>query len=604
MFDCKCLIHPFQNDPGTSQNQRIMEELLSGVTRIDARTLPDLLEYFVKLAPHINYYDLDLNVDDWRPFFKNSLPFGIAAIINNPVTDITAKFNHYKALFKKQPGPTGLQLNAFALYYYFILRINNWHLSLKDSKLPIEPVLENLIKDKLRGPVLNYISYTHQAVQVFGIRGADFSPIYNNAIWNINMNELGTATGQPVVNNLDGINKLNDQFYSLFPVFLEVVKSVSLEAKNNLELSLVHSKEEFQKKHQPHLALLFAFLNIFRFLQDDLNQFTRRHLDFFYKDILRFSAGPAIPDRVHVLFEIQKQLKNYMLEKGLLVKGGKDDKKQEMLFGLDGEIVVNKTEILEKRTFFLNNQEAHQQTYVEGIYMAQDATKADGIDKEFQDEISNFPTLGAKNSKYRDPETKIIKPYANGKTGFILASPVLFLEGGTRTITVNIAARLLGSVCSDLSEQFQQDNKSCCDDKDLSAAGMNPGEDSLYPQFLNTAEIHDDIRTVADEQFVYLNEALLREALKKGIKKETVQLLKDEFLIIEDAFDSCYCDVKKYKPEISVFLEDWNDFLVLKGIAATEIEILKEIFEPSKILKIYFSGEKEWIIPKPDGIIP
>jgi len=82
-MDCDCLIHPFQNDPGTSQHQRVMDSLLSGAAKIDARTLADLLDYFVQMSRHINFYDLQLNVNDWQPFFKMA---HIYKIFNEPGT--------------------------------------------------------------------------------------------------------------------------------------------------------------------------------------------------------------------------------------------------------------------------------------------------------------------------------------------------------------------------------------------------------------------------------------------------------------------------------------------------------------------------------------
>jgi hypothetical protein len=42
MFDCKNLLHPFQNDPGTSQRQRIIDALLDDSAQIDGRTLADI----------------------------------------------------------------------------------------------------------------------------------------------------------------------------------------------------------------------------------------------------------------------------------------------------------------------------------------------------------------------------------------------------------------------------------------------------------------------------------------------------------------------------------------------------------------------------------
>src|SRR5690349_13555929 len=110
MFNCDCLIHPFQNDPGTSQNQRVMEELLSGAAKIDARTLADLLNYFVELSRHVNHYDAELNINDWQPFFQNSIPFILASAINYKPQKIETDFEFYNSLFEKKPSSTGLQL--------------------------------------------------------------------------------------------------------------------------------------------------------------------------------------------------------------------------------------------------------------------------------------------------------------------------------------------------------------------------------------------------------------------------------------------------------------------------------------------------------------
>ena len=142
-MDCQCLIHPFQNDPGTSQQQRVMNALLGDAAKIDARTLADLLDYFVQMSRHINYYDLRLNVNDWQPFFKSSIPFTLASIINFPLQNTQSSFDLYKSIFNKRPSAAGLQLIAFSLYYRFINNINNWQLTLKDSSLPMAATLDS-----------------------------------------------------------------------------------------------------------------------------------------------------------------------------------------------------------------------------------------------------------------------------------------------------------------------------------------------------------------------------------------------------------------------------------------------------------------------------
>ncbi len=598
MYDCECLIHPFQNDPGTSQSQRVMDELLSGAAKIDARTLADLLDYFVQLSRHINYYDTELNVSDWQPFFKNSIPFILASIIKNQSADIENNFAYYNSLFEKKPSPNGLQLHAYFIYYRFINKINNWHLAVKDSGLPIESFLEILIKDKLMQPVKFFISYTNAAVKYYGIKRIDFSKLYDNKVWNLDVTDLYSIDNNfktGTNSKFKQLNNLYQQFKTIASPFFDATNITSTEAESNLELSLLPLKEELQKKHPPHLGLLFVFLNIFRYLQNDLNGYTRKHLDFFYKDVLQIKSREAIPDKGHIIFEIQKLLKKYLVKKGILVKDGKDNNKQEILFSLDDEIVVNKTEVADIKTLFLNNQNAFAQSYVEGVYIANDATKADGIDKDFEDgQPKNFSTLGAKLSKYSDPETKIVKPYAHGRLGFILGSPVLYLKEGTRTIDINLKCELADSFCNDMEAAAIVSSRNCCDQAEDGVGnviknGANPG----YPVFYSAAPFYDKINTILNTTYYYLNDDLLKDAVKKGISAALVDDLRNKYLIETESEEDkkCYCptEIRRFETVIEspIFESDFS----------TQLSILQDVFKPFKPLSILFSGEKEWIEP-------
>ncbi len=592
MYDCECLIHPFQNDPGTSQSQRVMDELLSGAAKIDARTLADLLDYFVQLSRHINYYDLQLNVSDWQPFFKKSIPFTLASVINYKPEQIESDFTFYNSLFEKKPSSTGLQLQAYFIFYHFINKINNWYLSVKDSGLPIERDIEILIKDKLQQPVKSFICYTNAAVKWYGIKRIDFLKLYESKVWNLDLNDLycidetfkkGTGSKYKRLNNL------YQDFKNIYPPFFSAIKNLSVSAEKNLEQSLLPLKDELQKKHPPHLGLLFAFLNMFRHLQDDLNGYTRKHLDFFYKDVLQIKSREAVADRAHVLFEIQKQLEKYLIKKGILVKDGKDSNKQEILFSLDDEIVVNKTELADTRTLFLNNQiipnPANNGTNVsllEGIYMAPDAAKADGVDKDFTTDIKNFYTVGNKESKYLLPGTNIFKPYPNARLGFILASQVLYLKEGRRTINFTLACQLQDPASND-GDEFGP----VCDSEDS-------------PNFYSTKALFKKVAEAFRQYYVYISEDLIQQAIKKGISNNTINLLRDNFLA-EGTKDVCGKTEKIYKQDEVVSWDDWwnkyyNVFYVVNA-DVSEKAVIDELFEKRRVFKILFSGEKAWVEP-------
>ena len=599
MLDCSCLIHPFQNDPGTSQRQRIMEDLLDGAAKIDARTLADLLDYFVQLSGHIKHYDLDLNVNDWRTFFQKSTPFTIASIIKYPVQNLEDNFALYNSLFEKKASPAGLQLNIFFIYYRFINTINNWHKVLQGTGLPLETILEGLIKNKLQQPVKWFIKYSNAAVKYYGIKRIDFSKLKDNSIWGIEQADLSaidTSFSTGTNSKFKKINNLYNEFKTLYPILLNGIKILAAAAEKDLEKSFIPLKEELQQQHQPQLALLFAFLNMFRQLQNDLNQYTRKHLDYFYKDILKFKAADAVADKAHVIFEIQKQLEHYLLKKGLKVKDGKDDNKQEILFSLDDDIVVTKTTITDKRTLFVDNQDAYARSYIEGVYMAPNAVMADGVDKDFKDDPKNFSTLGAKYSKYADPETKLLKPFPNARLGFILASPVLFLQlGSTRTIEITLNCQLHSSICGDIANDIIAGAKDCCNKQD-----DNGNSTAIYPPFFPSQAFYDHVNDVLKDTYYYISEDLIKEAIKKGISVKLADNLR-EFFLTDTENPLCYCPVKKRKFDNTVVKNDFDTAIAkaLLDLILTQGEklILEDLIKPRKALSVLFSGEKEWIEP-------
>ncbi len=603
MIDCNNLIHPFQHDPGTSQRQRVMDDLLSGAAKVDGRSMADLLDYFVQLSRHVNYYDADLNVSDWQPFFSKSIPFKLAAIIRYNRDGVNEKVGNYSRLFNKKPSKNGLQLLFHYFFHQVISPVNDWHLSLKGSGLPAELVIEKLIKDKLRAPLEKFICQNNAAVKWHCIKPLNFQRLAANDAWKINLDAISEKADDCKPKGKTKRKRLVNfyqQLTDLLPSFLDAIRIIADTAALSMEQSLFPLKEELQKKHSPHLALLFAFLKLFQHLQGDLNSFTKKHLDYFYQQVLKLRSKDAVPDKVHIVVEIQKQLDKYLLKKGLKLKDGKDNNKAEILFATDDEIVVNKAQVADKRTLFLNNRDIVDQTYLEGVYMAAVADKADGIKEAFPDGgPKSFPTVGSKLSKYTAPGKTLLKPYSNARLGFILASPVLLMNEGSRTIDITMACRLSEDYCNEMNIATAATSNNCCDE---TRPGIATVEGSKYPDFIDAGIFFNDVSDALNENYFYVSVDLVDEAVKKGISKELENKLRG--LLIEtieksDTSQVCFCPVEI--PHYDIVKKESG----VKGWAAfrnrlTDPEKVKldELFKPRKPLQVLFSGEKEWIAPK------
>lgn len=574
MSDCKTIIHPFQNDPGISQRQRHMPALDQDGPKIDGRTLADLLDYFSKLAQHINFYDQELMIGDWQVFFNKSIPFNLASVSRYNAEAIEEKFEFYKALFNRRPGKDTLQLLVHYMYFNTIYRINNWYEVVKGSGLPFESLLQNLVQDRLLEPTNAFIRFTNAAAREHCIRGIDFSILAKKkSIWNLAPDDILTIDDslRPRRGRSKRLVGLANAFVAIWPSFIEAIKLLSSAAEDSIEDSLFNQQSELKQQHAPHIALLVAFLKLFQHLQSDLNSFTRKHLDFFFKDVLRLIPRPAKSDKAHLVFEIQKQLDSYLVKKETQVKDAKDKKNQEIVFALDDEIVVNKVQVEDIRTLFLNQQPAHDNLdleLMEGVYVAPSAMKADGLTKEFSESDSrNWPSLGAQYSKFTDVGKTSPELYPYARIGFILASPVLLLNEGERTVTIQLLCKS-DSNCENIES------------------------------LINTPAFFLKLAAAMNETYIIVTKALIAQAEKKGVEKTTIEDLIA--LLPEIEKDDCCDDAEVLrKTSVQLTLAEWGTqfFTNIQTNKPAEVATLREIFKEHRVFKIFFSGKTEWIEP-------
>src|SRR5688500_14228656 len=134
------------------------------------------------------------------------------------------------------------------------------------------------------------------AVRLHCIKPLDFYPLSQNDVWSLNLNKVESKCALTGKTKRERLVDLRNQIHGLAQTFLDPIRIVADVASQNIEQSLFPLKEELQKNHTPHLALLFTFLKLFQHLQGDLNTYTKKHLDFFYKDVLKLKAREAIPD--------------------------------------------------------------------------------------------------------------------------------------------------------------------------------------------------------------------------------------------------------------------------------------------------------------------
>ncbi len=96
---------------------------------------------------------------------------------------------------------------------------------------------------------------------------------------------------------------------------------------------------------RPHFALFLAFLELLGHARIRLNALTRRHLEFFYRDVLRMVRKRAVPDRVHVLVDLDSGTDQVALPAGTNLRAGKDSLGRDLVYRTDRELVANQVQV-------------------------------------------------------------------------------------------------------------------------------------------------------------------------------------------------------------------------------------------------------------------
>ena len=123
-----------------------------------------------------------------------------------------------------------------------------------------------------------------------------------------------------------------------------------VEAVDYLQAPERFSAERAAPYARPHFALLLAVLDLLGLARDQLNSLTARHLDHFYRDVLRMVGKPAVPDRLHVLLVPDSGAKRLRLPAGTALRAGKDAAGRERIFRTLSDALASPARLAELRS--------------------------------------------------------------------------------------------------------------------------------------------------------------------------------------------------------------------------------------------------------------
>lgn len=456
---CEERPHPLPHD-GTSQPERVLPAAAPGYARPDERSTADWIVGAGRLAKHIAFFDqTNTAVGDWRPFFESGETASLALLAVQDVDAYRRAIAARFAVLKSDEVSVPDLKAALGAVFSGVLSLTKALDAYRARLLPTVPfraALDGAITTQLRPALKNLLRY-HKGAAAMGliaegdldswtvldkpvqsalaIIAEGFSPLWTDGTtawpaYYAALPEDRSIFGDAAWNDARKIGQAasHNLFTSLFDRYLSGYARLVREAEAALQKVL-----EGEGTHTPHYALFLTFLQLYRHAQNELNTFGQRHLDFYYKDVLRLRKKSSHPDSAHLLIELSKNVEEALLPRDTLFRGGKDSQGVEILYGLDADTVVNRAAVKQVSAFYRGRTADNRTGVVNAarLFYAPLIASADGLGAEIKTETGDWHPYAL-----RDATGALIMPRA--EIGFAVASHYLALAEGTRTILLKL----------------------------------------------------------------------------------------------------------------------------------------------------------------------
>jgi hypothetical protein len=181
----------------------------------------------------------------------------------------------------------------------------------------------------------------------------------------------------------------------------------------------------------PHIGLLIALTKLYGYAQDEINTITERHLNYYYREVLRIQAKKATPDQVQLVLRLAKSnsFDEFLLKANTSFDAGKDVEGKSLIYKTEKEAIISRAAIQQVKTLFLDKEDGETR-----IFMAPVANSLDGLGKPLEENTPFWPSFG-ESQVDKDLEGRTM---ADASIGFAISSSVLLLKEGDRTVHIDI----------------------------------------------------------------------------------------------------------------------------------------------------------------------
>lgn len=381
---------------GTIQHQRKNENLVHQNFKIDDRSFEHLLSYITSYAAYINFYNTVNSVDgNWSVLLAHDPIIYMTMIVKEPVDSLIVLES------KKDTVKTLLD---------WYTKIEKWGADLLSLK---EDILSNKI-----GNIISDVLHYQKSELLEYIKNIKEEKPESDAP----EKATGLYSKPPPIKKKE--IDLHETVYTVKKIIFHIQNFVKRHLRNNIF---------GRDNHLPNNALYITFALLYQKLQGQINTLSKRHLDFYYKDVLQQTLSDPIPTETVLCFETTLGARSIVVPEGTQFTAGKlFGGKKEVFFETNKSILIHPVVLVSLRTLYFNKSK-----YIQ--IGTNDLIISNIISNHLIDKTKKIENAEKWSLFGADQDTLInsaITSTTITNIGFMIGSPVLFLQEGKREINL------------------------------------------------------------------------------------------------------------------------------------------------------------------------
>ena len=321
-----------------------MAALKEGYINVDELRFEDLLSIASEYTELLKYTDISNQTSgNWRTIFDADEVSILASIAVNNINwfardaaELVSQAD--KKLAKLHDGRDSVEmLPTFKL----AKKIDFWLLSLESlsgeaatrAHGKVFNVVEKILRSELH-KLLYYLSQ-HQVDSKVAMQQL-------SSVWQKCADDFSSKEFEKVFKNEQQFYKSNCYTFYNTALFLQ----------SSVADFLIQSLNRHD--HDPGIGLFITFLKLFKNVQDKINEFTPKHLNFYYEDVLKIQRREFVPDKAYLLFTPDTPGREVLIKRDTEFNAGLDSNNIELLYAANNDLWVNDAKVCALHTLYFD----------------------------------------------------------------------------------------------------------------------------------------------------------------------------------------------------------------------------------------------------------